>query len=220
MLNSDRYQYNGAKESEDEEDDEDTTTSNASPTKNNQRKKRALSHHHHRHHNHHYMSKSSTLPKPLKGILKNKPDQQLIMDPNSELLLEDKFNLLKDTLYTQFPEMAFNSDQQQQQQQQTLPLNVLNYNSSNQHFQSNLAYHTLPRHLDVVPFDTVPPCDDCLKRARYKGSYGTECHGTSGAECVFMNNQETSSCLTSTFKTNASSKPEQLQMKNGNIMLI
>ena len=25
--------------------------------------------------------------------------------------------------------------------------------------------------LDVVPFDTVPPCDDCMARARVEGAY-------------------------------------------------
>lgn len=28
---------------------------------------------------------------------------------------------------------------------------------------------------DVVPFDTVPPCDDCMERARLEGTYSGEC---------------------------------------------
>ena len=29
--------------------------------------------------------------------------------------------------------------------------------------------------LDVLPFDTVPPCDDCMERARVRGSYTADC---------------------------------------------
>ena len=36
----------------------------------------------------------------------------------------------------------------------------------------NTSY-TLPR--DVIPFDQMPPCDDCLQRARSHGSYGDIC---------------------------------------------
>ena len=39
-----------------------------------------------------------------------------------------------------------------------------------------------PIEVDVLPFDSVPPCDDCLKRARVEGSYGdVVCHR---AECA------------------------------------
>ena len=143
------------------------------------------------HHRHHHISKSSTLPKPLKGILKNKADQQLIIPhlPNSQLFPEENMSVLNDNFYTRLHEMAFNN------QQQMLPLNVMNYNHLEQtpQIQPNVTSHTLPRHLDVVPFDTLPPCDDCLKEARYKGSYSTVCHGTSGAECSIMNSQAISS---------------------------
>ena len=30
-------------------------------------------------------------------------------------------------------------------------------------------------HLDVIPFDTVPPCDDCMNKARVQGSYTGDC---------------------------------------------
>ena len=108
-------------------------------------------------------------------------------------------DVLNDNFYTQFHEMAFIDPQQ------ILPLNIMNCNGIDQQQQAQqIQCQTLPRHLDVVPFDTVPPCDDCLKRARYKGSYGTQCQGTSGAECVFMHNQE-SSCLTTTFRSSSKS---------------
>ena len=104
-------------------------------------------------------------------------------------------DVLNDNFYTQFHEMAFIDPQQ------ILPLNIMNCNRIDQQQiqPQQIQCQTLPRHLDVVPFDTVPPCDDCLKRARYKGSYGTQCQGTSGAECIFMHSQEASS-LTTTFK--------------------
>ncbi len=39
---------------------------------------------------------------------------------------------------------------------------------------------------DVVPFDTVPPCDDCLQRARRHGSYGDVCQSLDlDGECAF-----------------------------------
>ena len=162
-------------------------------------------HNHHRHH--HHISKSSTLPKPLKGILKNKADQQLMIPhPQYPSLLPDGavaggIDVLNDNFYTQFHEMAFMDPQQ------ILPLNIMNCNRIDQQ-QQQIQCQTLPRHMDVVPFDTVPPCDDCLKRARYKGSYGTQCQGTSGAECIFMHSQETAfqssqQSLTSTFRNNS-----------------
>ena len=162
-------------------------------------KKKVLNHHRH----HHHISKSSTLPKPLKGILKNKADQQLMI-PHAQYPslfpdggVEGGIDVLNDNFYTQFHEMAFIDPQQMQQ---ILPLNIINCNRIEQQQQpQQIQCQTLPRHLDVVPFDTVPPCDDCLKRARYKGSYGTQCQGTSGAECIFMHNQEQPS-LTSTFR--------------------
>ena len=214
MLSTDQYSYARDNDSGGEEEDDDTTTSNMSQSKSTIRpyKKKVLNHH-----RHHHLSKSSTLPKPLKGILKNKANQQLMI-PHVQYpqLFPDggTIDVLNDNFYTQFQEMAFI-----EQQQQLLPLNIMNCNRLEQAHQQ-VHCQTLPRHLDVVPFDTVPPCDDCLKRARYKGSYGTECHGTSGAECVFMNNQDGSSYLTSTFKTNASSNQEELQMNRGNELLI
>ena len=107
-------------------------------------------------------------------------------------------SVLNDNFYTRLHEMAFIN------QQQMLPLNVMNYNHLEQapQIQSNVACHTLPRHLDVVPFDTLPPCDDCMKEARYKGSYSTVCHGTSGAECAIMNSQAISFNKDSTSKFN------------------
>ena len=42
-------------------------------------------------------------------------------------------------------------------------------------------------HNDVTPFDTVPPCDDCMERARYQGSYGSQCQGQPGTECALSN---------------------------------
>lgn len=141
----------------------------------------------------------------MKGILKNKADQQLMI-PHAQYPslfsdggIEGGIDVLNDNFYTQFHEMAFIDPQQMQQ---ILPLNIINCNRIEQQQQpQQIQCQTLPRHLDVVPFDTVPPCDDCLKRARYKGSYGTQCQGTSGAECIFMHNQEQSS-LTSTFRRN------------------
>ena len=213
MLNTDQYSYARDNDSGGEEEDDDTTTSNVSQSKSTIRpyKKKVINHH-----RHHHLSKSSTLPKPLKGILKNKANQQLMI-PHVQYpqLFPDggTIDVLNDNFYTQFQEMAFIDPQQQQQ---LLPLNIMNCNGLEQ-AQQQAHCQTLPRHLDVVPFDTVPPCDDCLKRARYKGSYGTMCHGTSGAECVFMNTQDASSCLTSTFKSNTSLKSEEVQMKEGNI---
>ena len=114
-------------------------------------------------------------------------------------------NVLNDNFYTQqLHEMAFINQQHHHQQQQLLPLNIMSCNQLEQAQQ--LQCQTLPRHLDVVPFDTVPPCDDCLKRARYKGSYGAECQGTSGADCVLLNNQSSLTSLTSTIKDNVSTR--------------
>jgi hypothetical protein len=114
-------------------------------------------------------------------------------------------NVLNDNFYTQqMHEMAFINQQHLHQQQQLLPLNIMSCNQLEQAQQ--LQCQTLPRHLDVVPFDTVPPCDDCLKRARYKGSYGSECQGTSGADCVLLNNQSSLTSLTSTIKDNVSTR--------------
>jgi hypothetical protein len=47
---------------------------------------------------------------------------------------------------------------------------------------------TLPRDFDVVPFDQVPPCDDCLQRARRCGSYGDVCQNleATGVDCGFQ----------------------------------
>jgi len=42
---------------------------------------------------------------------------------------------------------------------------------------------------DVIPFDNVPPCDDCLHRARYQGSYGSQCQGQPGTECALRSSQ-------------------------------
>ena len=61
---------------------------------------------------------SSTLPKPLKGILKNSSG------------------------------------------------NMIGSFSANGSFHG-MSY-TLPRDFDVLPFDTMPPCDDCLQKARYQ----------------------------------------------------
>ena len=35
--------------------------------------------------------------------------------------------------------------------------------------------HQHPNQFEVVPFDQVPPCDDCMQRARHRGSYGDVC---------------------------------------------
>ena len=36
--------------------------------------------------------------------------------------------------------------------------------------------YTLPRDFDVLPFDNMPPCDDCLQKARYQGSFSGDCN--------------------------------------------
>lgn len=68
---------------------------------------------------------SSTLPKPLKGILKNSGN---MIGP---------------------------------------------FNGANGSYQG-MSY-TLPRDFDVLPFDNMPPCDDCLQKARYQGSFSGDC---------------------------------------------
>ena len=155
-------------------------------------------HHHHHHHNHkhNYMSggKSSTLPKPLKGILKNKAsaaphilfDQE---DQHNFLLLQQQQQqqhqsqdgstvaLLDPMTFGPEYNTHHSSTGSFQQplpiinQQQLLPLNLMNsFGQQKQQQQPNVMCHTLPRHLDVVPFDTLPPCDDCLRHARYQAS--------------------------------------------------
>lgn len=40
---------------------------------------------------------------------------------------------------------------------------------------------------EVIPFDQVPPCDDCLQRARHRGSYGEMCQNfENGENCGFQ----------------------------------
>ena len=48
--------------------------------------------------------------------------------------------------------------------------------------------YTLPR--DVVPFDQMPPCDDCLQRARSHGSYGDICQNLETDSCGFQNHNQ------------------------------
>ena len=204
---SDQYLYSRDKDSDGEDDGDETTTSNVSQTKTQRPYKKKSS----SHHRHHHISKSSTLPKPLKGILKNKETQQLMIPHvqyNPQLFQDGgqpTMDVLNDpNFYSQFHEMAFINDQQQ-----FLPLNIMNCNRLEHLSHSQqIQCQTLPRHLDVVPFDNMPPCDDCMKSARYKGSYGSECHGTSGAECVFLHNQESLS-RTSSIKNNSSSKSKK-----------
>lgn len=44
---------------------------------------------------------------------------------------------------------------------------------------------------EVIPFDQVPPCDDCLQRARHRGSYGDVCQNfENGENCGFQINQQ------------------------------
>ena len=38
----------------------------------------------------------------------------------------------------------------------------------------------------MIPFDQMPPCDDCLQRARRHGSYGDVCEGLQTEECGFQ----------------------------------
>ena len=47
--------------------------------------------------------------------------------------------------------------------------------------------YTLPR--DVIPFDQIPPCDDCLQRARSHGSYGDICQNLETDNCGFQMHQ-------------------------------
>lgn len=55
---------------------------------------------------------------------------------------------------------------------------------------------TLPREyhhhgFEVVPFDQVPPCDDCLQRARNHGSYGEMCQNLElDSNCGFQIQQQ------------------------------
>ena len=37
----------------------------------------------------------------------------------------------------------------------------------------------------VMPFDQMPPCDDCLQRARKHGSFGDICHNLEAEDCGF-----------------------------------
>ena len=72
------------------------------------------------------------------------------------------------------------TSQQQQQQSSFIsstlpkPLKGILKNSSNMigSLSANGSFHgmsqTLPRDFDVLPFDTMPPCDDCLQKARYQ----------------------------------------------------
>ena len=60
-----------------------------------------------------------------------------------------------------------------------------NWHFLNFHIADQNSY-TLPR--DVIPFDQMPPCDDCLQRARSHGSYGDICQNLETDEnCGFHN---------------------------------
>ena len=41
--------------------------------------------------------------------------------------------------------------------------------------QNQSAFSFSASELDVAPFDTVPPCDDCMDRARLEGTYSGQC---------------------------------------------
>ena len=50
------------------------------------------------------------------------------------------------------------------------PLKGILKNSSNP-----VMLNQFPQEPDVIPFDNLPPCDDCMDRARVEGSYSGDC---------------------------------------------
>ena len=63
---------------------------------------------------------------------------------------------------------------------------------------------------EVVPFDQVPPCDDCLQRARHRGSYGDVCHNLEVDQCGFQLQQRP-------FMKSPSASHQHLEMVNQTI---
>lgn len=59
------------------------------------------------------------------------------------------------------------------------PLKGILKNSNN--YSGGSMTTIVPIEVDVVPFDTVPPCDDCMEKARLEGSYSGHCER---AECA------------------------------------
>ena len=53
------------------------------------------------------------------------------------------------------------------------PLKGILKNSNN--YNGGSMTTILPIEVDVIPFDTVPPCDDCMEKARVEGSYSGHC---------------------------------------------
>ena len=110
---------------------------------------------------------SSTLPKPLKGILKNSS-------------------------------------------------NMISVNGSFQ----GMSY-TLPRDFDVMPFDTMPPCDDCLQKARYQGSYSGNCTSEECALGIRSNQASPANTLkrNSSLRSIALTPPEMFATQLTNLKL-
>lgn len=80
-------------------------------------------------------------------------------------------------------------------QQQNLPSL-----SSSQGILKKSNNFTLPRNMynmEVMPFDQMPPCDDCLQRARKHGSFGDICHNLEAEECGFHLQQQRTTSSTS-----------------------
>ena len=83
----------------------------------------------------------------------------------------------------------------------TLPLKplkgILKKNKNQNHqgdFDQEIMSMTLPRDarftMEVIPFDQMPPCEDCLQRARHQGSYGDVCQNFENSEeCGFQMHQ-------------------------------
>ena len=135
-----------------------------------------------------YHARSSTLPKPLKGILKNANSAKPV-------------NVMSSTL--SIPAAAQGDWPAVQPPPEMLPLNVMHCHPA----AGLIQPPPVPPPVDVVPFDTVPPCDDCMQRARYQGSYGSECRGTSGTDCALSTHPNTPNHSNqSTLKRNSSIK--------------
>ena len=101
---------------------------------------------------------SCTLPlKPLKGILKKSSQSQSAPTTVVELSSSSLTRL-----------------------QQLPPQDILC------HVKKPQSKH-LSNQFEVVPFDQVPPCDDCMQHARHWGSYGDVCQNLEmGMSCGFQ----------------------------------
>jgi len=110
---------------------------------------------------------SCTLPlKPLKGILKKKNSQQENSGNNGPNHMREMsystMTLPRDILHQCHGQQLHQLEQHQLEQHQL-------------HQQGPHAHHQHHGQFEVVPFDQVPPCDDCMQRARHRGSYGDVC---------------------------------------------